>query len=134
MFQEFKDFIMKGNVLDLAVAVIIAGAFGLIVSSFINDVLMPPIGMALGGVDFADLKYILQPSILGADGAVATAEVAVKYGAFINTIINFVIVAIVIFMIVKSYNKANKPAPVAAAPAGPSEIDLLIEIRDALRK
>lgn len=132
MIQEFKDFIMKGNVLDLAVAVIIAGAFGLIIGSFINDVLMPPIGMALGGVDFADLKYILQPEVLGADGAVATAEVAIKYGAFINTIINFLIIAFVIFMIVRSYNKANPPAP--AAPAGPSEVDLLTEIRDALRK
>lgn len=132
MIQEFKDFIMKGNVLDLAVAVIIAGAFGLIIGSFINDVLMPPIGMALGGVDFADLKYILQPGVMGADGAVTTAEVAIKYGAFINTIINFVIVAFVIFMIVRSYNKANPPAE--AAPAGPSEVDLLTEIRDALRK
>ena len=132
MIQEFKDFIMKGNVLDLAVAVIIAGAFGLIIGSFINDVLMPPIGMALGGVDFADLKYILQPGVMDADGAVVTAEVAIKYGAFINTIINFVIVAFVIFMIVRSYNKANPPAE--AAPAGPSEVDLLTEIRDALRK
>ena len=132
MIQEFKDFIMKGNVLDLAVAVIIAGAFGLIIGSFINDVLMPPIGMALGGVDFADLKYILQPGVMGADGVVTTAEVAIKYGAFINTVINFLIVAFVIFMIVRSYNKANPPAE--AAPAGPSEVDLLTEIRDALRK
>lgn len=123
---------MKGNVLDLAVAVIIAGAFGLIIGSFINDVLMPPIGMALGGVDFADLKYILQPGVMDADGAVVTAEVAIKYGAFINTIINFLIVAFVIFMIVRAYNKANPPAE--AAPAGPSEVDLLTEIRDALRK
>lgn len=132
MIQEFKEFIMKGNVLELAVAVIIAGAFGLIVGSFINDVLMPPIGLALGGTDFSELKYVLQAAEMGADGAVVTQEVAIGYGKFINTIINFLIVAFVIFMIVRSYNKANPPAE--EAPAGPSEVDLLTEIRDALKK
>ncbi len=132
MIQEFKEFIMKGNVLELAVAVIIAGAFGLIVGSFINDVLMPPIGLALGGTDFSEMKYVLQAAEMGADGAVVTQEVAIGYGKFINTIINFLIVAFVIFMIVRSYNKANPPAE--EAPAGPSEVDLLTEIRDALKK
>lgn len=132
MIKEFKDFIMRGNVLELAVAVIIAGAFGLIISSFINDILMPGIGMALGGADFSDLKYVLQTATMDADGAVLTEEVAIRYGAFINTIINFLIVAFVIFLIVKSYNKANPPEE--AAPAGPSELDLLTEIRDALKK
>lgn len=132
MIKEFKEFIMKGNVLDLAVAVIIAGAFGAIISSFIADVLMPPIGMALGGVDFSDLAYILKPATLAADGSVVAEAVSIKYGAFINTIINFLIIAFVIFLIIRAYNKANPPAP--EAPAGPSEIDLLTEIRDALRK
>ncbi len=132
MIQEFKEFIMKGNVLELAVAVIIAGAFGLIIGSFINDVLMPPIGLALGGTDFSDLKYVLQAAEMGADGAVVTEEVAIGYGKFINTLINFLIVAFVIFMIVRSYNRANPPEE--AAPAGPSEVDLLTEIRDALKR
>lgn len=132
MISEFKEFIMKGNVLELAVAVIIAGAFGLIIGSFINDVLMPPIGLALGGTDFSELKYILQAGVTDADGAVTTEEVAIYWGKFINTIINFLIIAFVIFMIVRSYNKANPPAE--EAPAGPSEVDLLTEIRDALRK
>ena len=131
MFKEFKDFIMRGNVLDLAVAVIIAGAFGLVVSSFINDVLMPPIGKAMGGVDFANLKYILQHGVMDADGNVVTEEVAIRYGAFINTLINFLIVAFVIFLIVKAYNKAN---PKVEEVAGPTQEDLLTEIRDILKK
>ncbi len=131
MIKEFKEFIMKGNVLELAVAVIIAGAFGLVIGSFINDVLMPPIGMALGGVDFSNLQYTLQEASTAADGTV-TEEVAIKWGAFVNTIINFVIVAFVIFMVVKAYNRAQPPAE--EAPAGPSEVDLLTEIRDALKK
>ncbi len=132
MIQEFKEFIMKGNVLELAVAVIIAGAFGLVIGSFINDVLMPPIGMALGGVDFADLKYVIQEGVADAEGNITTEEVAIKWGAFVNTLINFVIVAFVIFMVVKAYNRANPPAP--AEEPGPSEVDLLTEIRDALKK
>lgn len=123
---------MKGNVLELAVAVIIAGAFGLVIGSFINDVLMPPIGMALGGVDFADLKYVIQEGVADAEGNITTEEVAIKWGAFVNTLINFVIVAFVIFMVVKAYNRANPPAP--AEEPGPSEVDLLTEIRDALKK
>jgi len=135
MFKEFKEFIMKGNVLDLAVAVIIAGAFGLIVKSFIGDVLMPPIGMALGGVDFADLAYTLKEAVMDAEGNVTAEAVQLRWGAFINTVINFVIVAFAIFMIVKAYNKTQteeEPAP--EAPAGPSTEDLLGEIRDLLKK
>jgi large conductance mechanosensitive channel len=126
MFKEFKNFIMKGNVLELAIAVIIAGAFGAVILSFTNDVLMPPIGMALGGVDFNDLKYVLQ----AAEGD--APEVAMAYGKWINTIINFLIISFILFLIVKSYNKANPP--VEAAPAGPSDNDLLSEIRDLLKK
>jgi len=135
MFKEFKDFIMKGNVLDLAVAVIIAGAFGLIVKSFIGDVLMPPIGLALGGVDFADLAYTLKEAIVDVDGNVTTEAVAIRWGAFVNTVINFLIVGFVIFMIVRAYNKTQKEEePAAEEPAGPSTEDLLGEIRDLLKK
>ena len=134
MLKEFRDFIMKGNVLDLAVAVIIAGAFGAVVSSFTNEVLMPPIGMMLGGVDFEELKYVIQEGQMGADGAVVVEEVAMMYGKFINTIINFIIIAFVIFMIVRTYNNSQKKEEVAAAPAGPTQEELLAEIRDLLRK
>lgn len=135
MFKEFKEFIMRGNVLDLAVAVIIAGAFGLIVTSFINDVLMPPIGILVGGVDFSDLALTLKPAVLAADGSVATEAVMVRYGAFINTVINFIIVAFAVFMLVKAYNSTKKkeePAP--EAPKGPTTEELLAEIRDLLKK
>lgn len=126
MIKEFKDFIMRGNVLELAIAVIIAGAFGTVITTFTNDVLMPPVGMALGGVNFDDIKYILQ----AAEGD--TPEVAIMYGKWINTIINFLIIAFILFLIIKANNKANPPAP--AAPAGPSDLDLLAEIRDLLKK
>lgn len=127
---------MKGNVLELAVAVIIAGAFGAVVTSFTNDIIMPPIGMALGGVDFAELQYALSPDVVAEDGTV-TAGAAIRYGNFIQMMINFLIVAFILFLIVKAYNKANEKEAVAEAAApdpGPSEIDLLKEIRDALRK
>ncbi len=130
MIQEFKDFIMKGNVLDLAIAVIIAGAFGTVITTFTSEVLMPPIGMALGGIDFADMKYVLQAA--SGEGDAAIPEVAMMYGKWINTIINFLIIAFILFLIIRANNKANPPAP--AAPAGPSDIDLLTEIRDALKK
>ena len=103
MLKEFKDFVMRGNVLDLAVAVIIGGAFGKIVASLVNDILMPLIGIAMGGVDFTSLQ-------------VEVGTAVVKYGTFIQTIVDFLIVAFVIFMIVKSANRAKKPAPAPAAP------------------
>ncbi len=131
MIKDFKDFILRGNVLELAVAVIIAGAFGAIVSSFTSDIIMPPIGVAMGDVNFTDLKYVLQPAVLDADGNVATAEVAIRYGAFIQTIIDFLIIAFVIFMIVRAYNKTQKKEE--EAPAAPAEdVVLLREIRDLL--
>ena len=135
MLKEFKEFIMKGNVLDLAVAVIIAGAFGLIVSSFTKDVLMPPIGLAMGGVDFSELEMVLQPEVLDAAGEVTQAKVAIRYGNFIQTIIDFLIIAFVIFMIVRTYNKmtAEEVEEAPAPPPGPSAEDLLTEIRDLLR-
>lgn len=140
MWKEFKAFIMRGNLLDLAVAVIIAGAFGAVVSSFTNDVVMPPIGLALGGVDFTDLAYTLKPAETGPDGAVITEAVELRYGKFIQTIIDFLIIAFVIFMVVKGYNRmqeARKKKEEEAAPApppGPTQEQLLAEIRDLLKK
>lgn len=137
MLKEFRDFIMKGNVLELAVAVIIAGAFGAIVTSFTNDVLMPPIGLALGDTDFSELRVVLQAAELGPDGAEVKPEVAIRYGALINKIIDFLIIGFVLFMIIRTYNKRMKKEEAPAAPApdpGPSEIDLLKEIRDALKQ
>ena len=134
MIKEFKEFIMRGNVLELAVAVIIAGAFGAVITSFTNDVIMPPIGMALGGIDFSEMAYVLQDAVVNSAGEVEKEAVAIRYGAWVNTIINFLIVAFVIFMVVKAYNKANPPAPAPEAPAGPTAEELLAEIRDALKK
>jgi len=135
MIKEFKAFIMKGNVLDLAVAVIIAGAFGAIIKSLVNDVIMPPIGQLLGGVDFSELKYVMAEAVMNAEGETTTAEVAIRYGTFINTIITFIIVAFAIFMIIKAYNKSQKPEEEApeAPPEPTKEEVLLTEIRDALR-
>ncbi|GLR17736.1 large conductance mechanosensitive channel protein MscL [Portibacter lacus] len=132
MLKEFKDFIMTGNVIEFAVAVIMAGAIGLVINGFVNDIIMPVVGHFAGGVDFADLKVVLSPEVKDATGAVVTPENAIRWGAWINTIINLLIVGFIMFLMVRSYNKIKpKPAP---APAGPSEIDLLIEIRDSLKK
>ena len=133
MLKEFKQFIMRGNVLELAVAVIIAGAFGAIVTSFTNDVLMPVIGLMIGGADFSEMMLVLKEGTANADGVIE-GQVAIKYGVLINKIIEFLIVAFAIFLMVKAYNRANPPEEPAPAPSGPSEIDLLKEIRDALKK
>ena len=135
MLKEFRDFIMTGNVIDLAVAVILAGAVGLVVNGFVNDIMMPIVGHFAGGMDFADMKYVLSEAVVAADGTVEKPESAVRYGAWINSIINLIIVGFVLFMIVKSYNKTRKkeePAP--EPPKGPTQEDLLAEIRDLLKK
>ncbi|MBT8385713.1 MAG: large conductance mechanosensitive channel protein MscL [Bacteroidia bacterium] len=133
MLKEFKNFIMTGNVIEFAVAVILAGAVGLVVNGFVNDIIMPIVGNFAGGMDFASLKYVLSPAVVDASGAVTTPENAVRYGAWINTIINLIIVGFVLFMIVKAYNKTKKPVE-AAPPAGPSDNELLTQIRDLLKK
>lgn len=121
MLQEFKEFIAKGNVLDLAVAVIIGGAFGAIVASLVNDIIMPIVGMILGGVDFTTL-------------AITVGEASITYGNFIQAIVNFLIIAFVIFMIVRTANNMQKEEEEAPAPPpGPSAEDLLAEIRDLLK-
>lgn len=133
MLKEFKNFIMTGNVIDFAVAVIMAGAVGLVVKGFVGDIVMPVVGHFAGGMDFASLKIILSEAVVGADGEVTTPENAIRWGAWVNTIVNLIIVGFVMFMIVKAYNKTKAPEP-EAAPAGPSEVDLLTEIRDSLKK
>lgn len=135
MLKEFKNFIMTGNVIDLAVAVILAGAVGLVVNGFVNDIMMPLVGYFTGGMDFSDMKYVLSEAVVAADGSVATPESAVRYGAWINSLINLVIVGFVLFMIVRSYNKVRtKEEPAPEAPKGPSQEELLAEIRDLLKK
>jgi|TARA_B110000902_G_scaffold52285_1_gene60376 large conductance mechanosensitive channel len=133
MLKEFKNFITTGNVIDFAVAVIMAGALGLVIKGFVGDIVMPVVGHFAGGVDFAQLKVVLDPAILAADGSVTTPENAIMWGKWVNAIINLLIVGFVMFVVVKAYKKTKAPKP-EAAPAGPSEIDLLTEIRDALKK
>lgn len=129
IIQEFKEFAVKGSVMDLAIGVIIGGAFGKIVSSFVADVVMPPIGLLLGGVDFSNLAITLK----AAEGK--AAAVMLSYGKFIMTVIDFVIIAFVIFMVIKGMNslKKQKAAEPAAPPAPSAEQVLLTEIRDAIR-
>jgi len=137
MFSEFKKFAMRGNVLDLAVGVIIGASFTGIVTSLVNDVIMPPIGLALGGVDFSNFFVVLKGTpeeTLAA--AKAAKDVTLNYGLFINAVINFVIVAFVLFLMIRQMNKlVAPPASAAEAPPPPSEeILLLREIRDSLKK
>lgn len=133
MISEFKEFAMKGNVVDLAVGVIIGGAFGKIVSSLVDGVIMPAVGMMLGGVNFSDLAITLQDAVIGPDGKETAAAVAIKYGAFLQTVIDFLIIAFVLFMVIKAMNRLKKAE--AAAPAEPAEDVLLLrEIRDSLKK
>lgn len=131
---EFKAFAMRGNVVDMAVGIIIGGAFGKIVSSLVNDIIMPPIGLLLGGVDFSNLKIILKKAAVDAAGNTIPA-VSINYGQWINTVIDFLIVAFAIFMVIKGMNalKKKEEAAPAVPPAPTKEQILLTEIRDALR-
>ena len=133
MLKEFRDFAMRGNVVDLAVGVIIGAAFGTIVGSLVDDVIMPPVGMALAGIDFAKLAWVLQPATVGADGA-EHAAVVIAYGKFLNACIKFTIVAWVLFMIIKAMNNMKKNEEAAPTAPPPEDIVLLREIRDALKK
>ncbi len=124
---------MTGNVIEFAVAVILAGAVSLVVNGFVNDIVMPVVGEFTGGVDFANLKFVLTEAsgVAGEPGAVA--ENAIRYGAWINSIVNLIIVGFVLFVIIKAYNKTKTPPP-PPAPKGPSQEELLAEIRDLLKK
>lgn len=129
MFKEFREFIARGNVVDLAVGVIIGGAFGAVVKGLVDQVVMPPIGLVTGGIDFSQLKVVLKPAIG------KTPEVAIAYGAFLNTVITFLIVAFVIFLVVKGVNslRREEAAEPAADPAPTPTETLLTEIRDLLK-
>lgn len=131
MISEFKEFISRGNVVDLAVGVVIGAAFGKIVTALVDGIVMPLIGYASGGVSVSDWKFVLKPSQLDAAGKEVAAEVAVKYGMFLQTAIDFLLIALVIFLILKAYNRMRKPAEAAATP---EDIVLLREIRDSLKK
>jgi large conductance mechanosensitive channel len=136
MLSEFKEFAMKGNVVDLAVGVIIGAAFGKIVSSLVDGVIMPVVGNLVGGVNFSELSIVLTDAVIGPDGKEAAAAVAIKYGAFLQTVIDFIIIAFVLFAVIKAMNRLKRAE--AAAPEAPpepsEEVLLLRDIRDSLQK
>ena len=141
--EEFKAFAMRGNVIDLAVGVVIGGAFGKITTSIVNDILMPVISMLTGGIDFSEWKWVLKEAVLDAEGAVVSAEVAVKFGSTIAIILDFIIIAFAVFCLVKGLNslrrKEEEPAPAPEpepepAPPAPTAEELLAEIRDLLKE
>ena len=136
--NEFRDFAMRGNVVDMAVGIIIGGAFGKIISSLVNDVIMPPIGLLVGGIDFKDLKVAMTDDVLNAAGEVVTKGATLNYGMFIQTTFDFLIIAFAIFMAIKMMNKLKrreeaKPVPAPEPPAPTREEELLAEIRDLLK-
>lgn len=131
MLKEFKEFIFTGNVIDFAIAVILAGAVGLVVNGFVNDIIMPIVGHFAGGIDFASKQIVLDEAVMNADGSVAKAANAIRYGAWLNTIISLLIVGWVLFILGKAKIRAMGAAPAPETPA--SEV-LLAEIRDALKK
>jgi large conductance mechanosensitive channel len=140
MLKEFKEFAMRGNLVDIAVAFVMGASFGKIVTSFVDGIVMPLIGMLTGGVDFNDKVWVLKKAVSevkDATGAIVTeasAEVSVKYGAFITNLLDFIIVAFAVFLVIKAINKMKGPAE-SSAPAGPTESEkLLAEIRDSLKK
>ena len=133
MMSEFKEFAMKGNVVDLAVGVVIGAAFGKIVSALVDGVIMPIIGLLTGGVDFSQAAWVLKDAVVGPDGAETAAAVAIKYGAFIQTIIDFTIIAFVLFLVIKAMNRMKK-AEEAAPAAPPEDVLLLREIRDLMKR
>ena len=140
LLAEFREFAIRGNVVDLAVGVVIGGAFGKIVTSLINDVIMPPVGKLLGYVDFKDLHILLQkgtPEIKAADGTVipAVPDIAIRYGLFLNTIFDFIIIAFVIFLVIKAINRMKRKQEETPAPAEPTKQEILLtEIRDLLQQ
>lgn len=136
LIKEFKEFAVKGNVVDLAVAVIIGGAFGKIVSSFVNDIIMPPLGVLLGGVDFKDLALTLRSAYTTETG-IEMPAVVMSYGNFLQNVVDFLIIAFVIFLAIKamnSFKKKEEAAPAPPSPAPPKSEQLLEEIRDLLKK
>ena len=137
MLQEFKTFAMRGNVVDMAVGIIIGGAFGKIVSSVVGDLTMPAVGLLVGGVNFTDLKIVMKDAVLEGD-KVITPEVSLNYGNFIQVVFDFLIIAFAVFLLIKGINALNRkkeaPAAPATPPAPPADVQLLTEIRDLLKE
>ncbi len=136
MWKEFKEFAFKGNVLDMAIGVIIGGAFGKIVTSLVNDVFMPAIGMLTGGVNFSTLKLVMSPAEVNAAGEVVKEEAAILYGSFVQNVIDFLLIAICIFIFVKLISKMHRKKveePVVEVAAAPTTEELLTEIRDLMK-
>ena len=133
MLSEFKTFAMRGNVVDLAVGVVIGAAFGKIVSSLVDGVIMPVIGLIVGGVNFSDLAITLKHAVVGPDGKVVAEAVLFKYGAFLQTLLDFVIIAFAIFLLIKAVNRFKRKEEVAPTVEPSAEVKLLTEIRDALK-
>lgn len=131
LITEFKEFISRGNVVDLAVGVVIGAAFGKIVTALVDGIVMPAIGAFTKGVSVSDWKYVIKPAQLDSAGKEVATELAIRYGMFVQTIIDFLLIALVIFLILKAYNRVRAPAAVAAIP---EEVLLLREIRDELKK
>ena len=134
--SEFKEFALRGNVLDMAIGVVIGGAFGKITTSLVNDVIMPLVGMLIGGIDLSQLDIVLKPAVMNGD-EVVTAAVTLGIGTFLTTIIDFILVALVIFLMIKAINRFQKKkeeAPAPEEPKGPTSEELLTEIRDLLKE
>ena len=139
-FKEFKEFAMRGNVLDMAIGVVIGGAFGKITTSLVNDVFMPLVGLLIGGVDLAKFNIVLKPEVLDEAGEVVKAGVTLGFGAFLSAILDFILVAFCIFLMIRTMNrvheklkKKEEEAPAPEAPAAPTSEELLTEIRDLLK-
>lgn len=134
-FKEFKEFANRGNVMDMAIGIILGGAFGKIVTSFVDDIIMPPIGMLLNGVDFKDLKVVLQPETINDLGVVTIPAITINYGMFVQTIIDFLIIALAIFLVVRSMNKLKRQKETDPEPPASKSDDILLleEIRDILK-
>ncbi len=134
LLKEFKEFAVKGNVMDMAIGVIIGGAFGKIVTSLVNDIIMPGIGVLTGGINFSDYKFVIQQGVMNGE-EVITPEVAITWGSFVQTIVDFLIIAFCIFVAIRFMNRFKKKVEEEpAAPAGPTQEELLTQIRDLLKE
>ncbi|MDP4210604.1 MAG: large-conductance mechanosensitive channel protein MscL [Bacteroidota bacterium] len=134
IMKEFKEFAMRGNMIDLAVGIVIGSAFGKIVTSLVTDIIMPPIGLLIGGVNFSDIKIVLKEAIVNSAGKVTTAAVSINFGNFIQIIFDFLIVAFAVFLFIKALNKIQRKDKETPAPAAPTkQEELLSEIRDLLK-
>ncbi|MBX3259348.1 MAG: large-conductance mechanosensitive channel protein MscL [Labilithrix sp.] len=134
MLKEFREFALKGNFVDLAIAVVLGGASGKVVTALVDRVIMPPVGIVLGKVNFSELKFVLQEATLGPDGKELTKEVAIGYGAALQSLLDFLIVSFIVFLIVRAMNRFKKQAAAEPPPEPPAQEKLLGEIRDLLKK